>query len=232
MKCILKKRPKNATIIQGFPSVGLVSTIATKFLIEHLDVEEIGYIHSEKITPLAAIHKGRLIRPITLYYNKKHNLIIIQSLSEVRGLEWKLAEVILDMAKDIGAKEIIALEGTPAQTEDMKTYFYSTKTKINSVKPIEEGVIMGVTATLFLKANKTPVTCIFTETHTNFPDSKAAAKVVGALDKYIKINVDFKPLIKIAEKFEVNLKKYMEQGKKLAPSIQEESNEGKESYFG
>ncbi len=228
MKYVLKKRPKGCTIIQGFPSVGLVSTIATKFLLEHLDIEEIGYIESERITPLAAIHKGKLIRPITIYYNKKHNLIIIQSLSEIRGIEWKLADVILDLAKTISAKEIIALEGTPTQTEEIKTYYFSTKSKLKDVKPIEDGLIMGVTATLFLKAKNIPITCIFAETHTNFPDSKAASKVVEALDSYLKIKIDIKPLLKIAEKFEENLKKYMEQSKKLGPN----QSEDKESYFG
>lgn len=228
MRCVLKKRPNGATIIQGFPSVGLVSTIATKFLIEHLDIEEIGYIDSEKITPLAAIHKGKLIRPITIYYNKKYNLVIIQSLSEIRGIEWKLAEIILDLAKRINAKEIITLEGTPTQTEEIKIYYFSTKSKLKDVKPIEEGLIMGVTATLFLKTKTTPITCIFAETHTNFPDSKAAAKVVEALDSYLKIKIDIKPLLKIAEKFEENLKKYMAQSKQLTPG----QGEDKESYFG
>ena len=79
MKFVLTKKPKNPTIVLGFPSMGLVSTIATKFLIDHLDVEEIGHLESESILPLTAIHKSKIVNPITLYYNKKYNLIVVQS---------------------------------------------------------------------------------------------------------------------------------------------------------
>ena len=87
MKYVLTKKVKNPTIIQGFPSFGLVSTIAVKFLVDHLDVEEIGYIESEHISPLTAIHESRIVSPITLFYNKKFNVVIVQSLTEMAGFE-------------------------------------------------------------------------------------------------------------------------------------------------
>jgi predicted ATP-grasp superfamily ATP-dependent carboligase len=43
------------------------------------------------------------------------------------------------------------------------------------------------------------------------PDSKAAAKAVEALDKYLNLNIDYKPLLKQAEKFEDKLKHILEQ---------------------
>ena len=73
MKFVLTKKPKNPTIVLGFPSMGLVSTIATKFLIDHLDVEEIGHIESEHIVPLTAIHKGKVVNPITIAKSKFGN---------------------------------------------------------------------------------------------------------------------------------------------------------------
>ena len=53
---------------------------------------------------------------------------------------------------------------------------------------------------------KQPFSCIFVETHSNLPDSKAAAKVVEYLDKYLGLKVDYKPLLKTAEQFEAQLK--------------------------
>ena len=52
MQFHLTKRPKGAKLITGFPSMGLVSTIATKFLIEHLDVEIIGQLEGKEFLPL------------------------------------------------------------------------------------------------------------------------------------------------------------------------------------
>ena len=47
MKFELKKKPKNPTIIEGFPGFGLVGTIASEFLMSHLDCEQIGRFYFE-----------------------------------------------------------------------------------------------------------------------------------------------------------------------------------------
>lgn len=212
MKYILTKKPKNPIIIQGFPSLGLVSTITTKFLVDHLEIEEIGYLESEHLVPLTAIHKSKVVNPITIYYNKKNNMIIIQSLTEMAGFEWDLAETILDIAKELTAKEIIVVEGMPTQKEEINLYYYSNKKKLK-LKQLDEGIIMGPTAALLLKAKTFPVTCIFAEAHTQFPDSEAAAKVIEALNIYLGIKVDTKPLLEAAKNFEANLKQYIQKTK-------------------
>ena len=49
---------------------------------------------------------------------------------------------------------------------------------------------MGITSALMVTTKETlPLTCFFAEAHTNMPDSKAAAKVIETLDKYIGENV-------------------------------------------
>jgi len=53
IKLNLTKNPKGVTIIEGFPGFGLVGTIATGFLIEHLKCEKIGTYFFE--TPPATI---------------------------------------------------------------------------------------------------------------------------------------------------------------------------------
>ncbi|MEM4245366.1 MAG: hypothetical protein QXR60_04150, partial [Candidatus Nanoarchaeia archaeon] len=54
------------------------------------------------------------------------------------------------------------------------------------------------------------------ESHVGLGDSKAAAKVIEILDDYLGLDVDYKPLIKAAEKFEQTLKEILEKGKKIA----------------
>ncbi len=206
----LEKRPANPRIIVGFPGFGLVGTIATKFLIEHLDVEHIGSIESDHLLPLAAIHKSKLIGPLDIFFNKKYNLVIIQTLSELNGTEWKLGEVLHDLAEDLKAKEIIILEGVPT-TEKKKTYslyYYSTNKNFEKLglQPVQEAVMMGVTATLLLRCKNIPISALLSESQSNIPDSEAAARIIQALDKYLGMNIDFKPLIATAKKFESMLK--------------------------
>ena len=51
----LWKKPKGATIIEGFPGYGLVGPITTEFLIDHLKTEQIGEFTNG---PLSYIGKG------------------------------------------------------------------------------------------------------------------------------------------------------------------------------
>ena len=226
MKFVLNKKPKNPIIIEGFPSIGLVSTITTKFLIDHLDVEEIGYIESEHLAPLTAIHKSKIVNPITFYYNKKYNLIIIQAIAEVQGFEWELASTLMDVAQAVSAKEIIVIEGMPSHTQnEINLYYYSNKSKLK-LKPLTDGIVMGATAALLLKAREFPITCIFAEAHSQLPDSEAAAKVVEALNNYLKLGIDYKPLLEAAKKFESNLKQLLEKRReKVENSATKDKNE-------
>ena len=231
MKLILTKKPKSPIIIQGFPSLGLVSTITTKFLLDHLDTEEIGHIESENIMPLTAIHNSKVVYPITIYYNKKYNIVVVQSLTEVAGHEWELADTMLELAKTVSSKEIIVIESLPSHEQTVNLFYYSNKNKLK-LKPISEGIVMGTTAALLLRAEKFPVTCIFAEAHSQMPDSEAAAKVVEFLDNYLKLKIDYKPLLEAAKKFEANLKQFIEKQQSSMASMKGKQKEDDVSYMG
>ncbi len=232
MRYILTKKPKNPTIIQGFPSLGLVSTITLKFLMDHLDIEEIGYIESDRLLPLTAIHKGKLVHPITIHYNKKYNLVLIQSLTEVTGVEWDLAKTLVDISKELKAKEIIVIEGKPSHEAAINVYSYTTKAK-STIPELKEGIIMGVTAAMLLKSKDIPITCLFAEAHSQLPDSEAAAKVVEVLDKYMGLKIDFTPLLDDARRFEQNLKKILQKTRENAGAPPQPAPSSEDmNYFG
>ncbi|MBU2639531.1 MAG: PAC2 family protein, partial [Nanoarchaeota archaeon] len=210
----LEKKPLGSPkIIVGFPGFGLVGTIATKFLLEHLEVEHIGCIESDRLLPLAAIHKTKLIGPLDFFYNKKYNLVIVQTLSEITGFEWKISEMIQDLAEGVKAKEVIILEGIPTtkKKKDYEIYYYSENKNFEKlgIKPIQEGVMMGATATLLLRCKSVPISALLAEGHSNMPDSEAAARVIKVLDQYIGMQLDYKPLLEAAKKFESMLKGLM-----------------------
>ena len=236
MKLTLIKKPKNARIIAGFPGFGLVSTIATEFLLEHLKMEKIGTITSDDIPAMIAVHQGKVVDPIGLFYNKKYNILLVHVVSTAMGIEWKLGEVIYDLAKELDAKEILSLEGigSTKPSEDTRSFYFasepSNEKKLKDVsEPLKEGIIMGLTGVLMLKAhNNIPVTCIFAEAHSELPDSKAAAKIITILDSYIGLKLDPKPLLEQAEKFEQKLKQMMSQTKEMS----EEQRKKRLSYVG
>ena len=74
MEIKLKQKPQNPIIIEGFPGVGLIGTITTEYLIKHLDAKPIGHIWSKDLSPVAAIHDGKDIQPLEIFYAKKKNI--------------------------------------------------------------------------------------------------------------------------------------------------------------
>ena len=107
MRIELKKKPQNPVILEGFPGFGLVGTIVTEFLLEHLKCEQIGEFIYDDLPAMAAIHKGKLVNPMAVHYNKKYNLIILQTILNPKGKEWEIASAIIDMANNLKAKKII-----------------------------------------------------------------------------------------------------------------------------
>ena len=126
MKLNLNKIPKSPIIIQGFPGFGLVGTIVTEFLLEHLKFEKIGEFVYDELQPIVALHKGKLIKPMTVHYSKQYNILILHTILNVQGFEWKIADNILELAKKTKASEIISIEGvnTPGTPEDKPQLFY------------------------------------------------------------------------------------------------------------
>lgn len=230
MELKLNKKVSNVTIIEGFPGFGFVGTVATEFLINHLKGEMIGKFWFEDLPPSVTIHEGRMIKPVEIYYAKNFNTVIVHSISFPNGIEWAAADIVNEIAKKTSAKEIISIEGVgtvsrPANKGDAKVFYYTgdkkkgEKFKKIGVEPLKEGIIMGVTSAIMLKAEK-PMTCVFAETFSQLPDSKAAAKVIEVLDKYLGLKVDYKPLLKEAEKFEEKVKSLIEKSQSAAQQLE------------
>ncbi len=230
------KKPKNPTIITGFPGFGLVGTIATEYLLEHLTNEPAGKILFYEMPAIAAIHDNKIVEPLGMFYNKEYNIIIIHAISTTQGFEWEFADIIMKVARDLEAKEIISLEGVGSseETSGTRAFFYTSeeknqqKLKKLNIQPLNEGIIVGVSGALLIKHEEIPITCIFSETHTKLPDSNAAAKIIETLDKYIDLDVDYKPLLEQAEKFEQKLKNIFRKGQEAT----ELSEQKRMSYVG
>ncbi len=230
MELVLNKKPKSPIIIEGFPGFGLIGTITTEFLIDQLKAECIGYIKFDEIPTMIAIHEGKVVNPIGLFYDKGANLLIVHVVTSIAGIEWKLAGAIADIAKQLGSKEVVSLEGLASQvpSEETHCFFYTSnstslaKFKKMKIEQLKEGIIVGVTGALLLEESMS-VTCVFAETNSGLPDSKAAAEIIKVLDNYLGLKLDPKPLIDQAEKFEKKLQTIIEQGQ-VAKDMQQKKS--------
>ena len=229
MKLVLNKKPKNVTIIEGFPGFGLIGTIGIEYLLDHLETEKIGFVEVDEVPAMTAIHGGEVIEPISIHYNKKNNLVLVHAINVSNNLGWKLAEMIEELAKLVTAKEIISLEGVGSPGgEKSRVFYHSTKGKdikslTNIANPLQEGIIVGATGALLAKNPKVPILALFAEARGNMPDSKAAAHIIQALDAYTGLKVDPKPLLKQAAMFEEKLRGIVKKGH-AAEKIQEDKH--------
>lgn len=226
MEIKLKKKPQKPVIIEGFPSLGLVGGIAAEFLVDHLNAEQIGCLYSEKLPPVASIHNGQVLDAFGIFYNEKSNIVIIRPLTLAAGMEWELSNSIVNLADTLKAKELISLEGINAgrgMAEPQAFFFTADKAKSKKLQSlglteIKEGLVFGVSASLLSKQPDS--TFIFTETHSELPDSRSAAKMIEVLDRYLGLKIDYKPLLEKAEMFEKKLKGIMQAAQKSADKTQ------------
>jgi uncharacterized protein len=212
MKLKLTKKPKGCTLIEGFPGFGFVGNIVLETIIENMNFEVIGIIESPELSATAVIHKGKIINPISLLYNKEKKLILLHSLLNVKQHEWEIAEIVEELIKTLEIKEIISVEGVTGPGDNNLYCFNSTKFEKMGAIPITESIVLGVTGALLLKIKN--ISCLFAETHAEMPDSRAAAKVIEFFDKYLGLNIDTKKLLIQAEISEAKVKKIMKASEK------------------
>ncbi len=218
MEIKLKKRPDSPVIVEGFPGFGLVGTIATEFLVEHCRCENIGSHYFSEAPATIAVHEGRIIMPLNIHYNEEKNMVIVHAISGGAGMEWTISDFVLELARQLNAREILSLEGVGAAPADSpKVYYVATgqekKEHLANLgfEELKEGILVGVTSALLMKS-EVPVTALFAETHSELPDSKASAKLIEALNSYFDLKIDTRPLLEQAQKFEEKLNRIIQQG--------------------
>jgi len=231
----LWEKPQRSRLILGFPGFGMIGTITTEFLMEHLETRQIGRILLKGLPSTLAIHNGEVLDPIGVYYNEKYNIVIIRGIAAFPKMEWDIVEEINKIIDELDPYEAIDIEGVSSQNQndDVKIYYYSNvdekKQKFNNIglKELKDGIILGVTSIILLKV-KRDLSVLFAETHSELPDSKSAAKVIEVLDKYLGLEIDYKPLLEQAKIFEQKLKNILQK----STLAQKEADKKTMSYVG
>lgn len=205
------------TVILGLPGTGLVGSVAASYIVDALSFEFCGYIQSPEFAPLASIHNYKPYPPARLHYSKKHNLLVILSeMSIPISSSQELADKIFSFAKSINAKSIISLGGISLKEKPNSLYVISSNQKHSErflkdkvFNPIKEGATTGVSGLLLTKGvlEKLPVTLILSESSEDYLDPGAAALILNALARHLKIKIDTKRLDKEAKEVANQMKK-------------------------
>lgn len=218
MAITLETVPKQPIIIQGFPGYGLIGSIVTEFLVNSPQVKSIGHIFIDDMPPVLIIHEGKMLHPAGLYYNEQYNLLIIHTLAPLQGLEWKFSDQVIELYKKTDASLLVSIEGVASQTDSCTVYGFTNDQQTaqqrlvaKDIPALQEGILLGLNASLTLRAKQNDLRMLglYATTHSQLPDSVAAAQVIKTLDRLFDFNIDPTPLLSMAKEFEEKIKDIM-----------------------
>ncbi len=212
-----------STLIDGFPSVGLVSSIVANYLIGVLRLENVGVIDSPRFPTVALVKDGAPLNPVRIYAGGPEGGKVVIFISEFQpptDLIKAIAESVLAWAVDRGCSLLIAPEGLIVdrdfgKDEEVRVFGIGSTPRAHEmlveqgVTIFEEGVITGVAGVLLNEGRKRgfDVISLLSEAHPDYPDARAAARVIETVDRLLlKMNLDTGPLHAEAGRIEEELK--------------------------
>jgi len=208
---------KDYTLIEGFPGIGLVGTIASGYIVDKLKMKPIGYIYSDGFPPMTTIHKGRPYFPARFYVDPKNKIVVLLAEFIIPSkIVYELSNVLLEMVKKQKIKKIISLAGMKTPKKEMVKEIYGIAStpevgkflEKNKIKLIKEGITTGVSGVLIsmCAAQGISAMSLLAESKYGYPDPNAAAKLIEKLNEFQKLTIDTTELKKEAGKVEEKMK--------------------------
>ncbi len=252
-----KTNLRGATVIDGFPSIGLVSSIVANYLVNALELEQIGIMDSSFFPSISLIRNAQPLNTVRIYASERVRgtdeedvdqiVVFISEFQPPPNLIKPISSAILDWIQEQRCSMLISPEGLvierpeedmgeeeeepdkaegendiDAKIRNLELFGVgSTPTarkllEDHDISPFVEGVITGVAGVLLNEGKRRDfdVVSLLAEAHSNYPDARAAARIIEVLDRLVlNIHIDSKPLYKEAEAIELQIKSIRSQAK-------------------
>ncbi|MEM0147646.1 MAG: PAC2 family protein [Candidatus Micrarchaeaceae archaeon] len=196
---------KGYTLIEGFPSSGLVGPISIGYLISKLGLEYAGFISSDEFPPIVSIHQGVPLPPIRIYYSEKYKIVTI--FAEINPIAEKSLYDVLDSVykfiKDNGIEQIISISEIPTKEETNKVYAIASNQRMkemaknSNMEEIVDGVAAGLSALLIARAtidNLSDINILVPIVPGGAVDPKYAEIALKSISKLLRIEIDLTEL--------------------------------------
>ena len=216
-------------LIDGFPSVGFSSAIASESMIHTSKFELVGVIDSDIFPPISIIKDGKPNYPSRIFVNEDLKVgIFLSYLTLDQSLHRTVAKTMLKWAKKhkIGLiVSSVAVKSQKGNEEVMgigNTDSARAKIKEAGLKVLENGTIPGIPAILLNEGSMTDQDVIVIIFHTDGkgPDFKSSAQICVAMSQLIPgASCNIPSLQQEAEKAEVVIKDAEEESKHLRDSM-------------
>jgi uncharacterized protein len=203
---------EGAIVIDGFPSVGLVSSIVANYLIDTLEMEQIGIVESPAFPTVSLVRNGNPQHPVRIYAGHPPAdrtgrgpdklVAFVSEFHPSPGVIHPLATTILDWVQEQRCSLLVSPEGLvveadphrpkgrPNRLPDVKVYGVASTRKARELYiepnmiPFAEGVITGIAGVLLNEGRRRQfdVLTFLAEAQPDYPDARAAAKVIETIN--------------------------------------------------
>jgi len=212
-------------LIDGFPSTGFTSAIATESLIHTSQFELAGIIDSDSFPPVSIIKNGIPNYPTRIFVNNQLKVAIFSSyLTLHESLHKTIARNMLKWSREHKCSLIIssvAVKGTDNQkqiTAAASTEAAKSKLKDAEISILEHGTIPGIPGSLLNEGmlyNQNVAVILFNSQQVA-PDFKSSVQLCLAMSKLIPgVSCNIETLQKEAETAEHDIKETEEEAKSL-----------------
>ncbi len=220
------------TMLEAFPGIGLVGAMAGSYIIEKLEMKQIGIVESDLFPPITAVHGGTPMFPARIYKSDNPKLVLFMAEFQIplNGLR-PLSQEMLSFAKKYSISGIVSVGGIPSIKPTEKIYLVSNgdvkkASSETGITSMEDGLIGGISALLLNYSGDYGIsaTDILVEIDPSIMDPKYAELAITGLNKLLGINIDLSELDKEAKLVEAKiremLKKLKEHQDQLGPAAQ------------
>lgn len=223
---------RNAVVIDGFPSVGLVSSIVANYLIALLKMEYVAVMDSDLFPTVSLIRDSQPLGPARVYARprlKEGEQQIVVFSTEIQPsaqLLRPLGTAMIDFAISQKCRLVISAGGLIVERSEEEeptgevagevavygigsTDASQELLKEADAEPFLEGVISGTAGVLLNEGKRRHVDVItlLAEARPDVADARAAALILVAIDQMVlHMNLNVEPLCKEAERLEAQLK--------------------------
>jgi uncharacterized protein len=215
---------EGATVINGFPSLGLVSTITANYLIGALNLDQIGALDSDAFPPVSMIYASKPKFPARIYAEEESKIVVFLSeFTPTASLVRPIARTMLNWTNANRCSRIVAPEVVSIREEEGLTVFGVGSTdhareelRQLNIRPFIQGMVSGITGVLLNEGKRLgiDVIALLAQARPGIPDARAAARIIEVIDMLVPtIRVDVGPLYEEAERIEAYVKKLREQAK-------------------
>jgi uncharacterized protein len=221
---------KGGVVIEGFPSVGLVATIAATYLISSLKLDQIAAMDSAWFPPVSMIYAQKPKFPARIYARAQDKIAVcLSEFTPSVYLDRFIARSILSWTREQKCSMVISPCGVPILEDHGRkrpetlmihgvgaTEAARKRLREADIHLLEFGAVPGVSGALLNEGrwNNFEVIALLVEAYQEIPDARAAAAAVEAIDRILpQIELDVSPLYDEAERIEARLKAIRAQAK-------------------